>query len=172
MAFNLQVALNIGSVLMNAKQMNRSMCLDISGFLYRLPGEEFLNNFITTQATRKQFIDRSVIQVKHKNTEKDLTVHVEAAFDYKLENFTWASGEPVQQKYWAKRFNYIYPRLTTRVIHDYLGLSVAEIGNRYFYKIEAFVEPVKCVLRNYLILQRVNLHFVFRTHHTHRIKDL
>ena len=73
------------------------------GFFYRLPGEEFLNNFITTQATRKQFIDRSVIQVKHKNTEKDLTVHVEAAFDYKIENFTWASGEPVQQKYLGKK---------------------------------------------------------------------
>ena len=120
---------------MNAKQMNRTMCLSKCGFFYRLPGEDFLNNFINKKAVRKKLVDSNVIVTKHKDKKKDLSIHIDAEFDYDIENFTWASGEPVQQKYWAKRFSYAYPRLTTRVIYDYRGLFVAEIGNRFFYVI-------------------------------------
>ena len=125
MIFDIFNIFNISSVFLNSKQMNRSMCLDKCGFLYRLPGEDFLKDFIDKSRTAEPLIKKSVLLTKHKDTKTDLTIHFDAIFDYEIENFTWvSSGKPVQQRYWAKRFSYVYPRLTTRVIQPrawYLG---------------------------------------------------
>ena len=125
--FGVLNVLNIGSVLMNAEKMNRSMCLAKCGFFYHLPDEDFIKDFIIKSTTVTPLIETSIVQKKHIDTKKDLTVHIDVAFDYNIENFTWArSGKPVQQKYWAKRFSSVYPILTTRVIQSCLGLFVAE----------------------------------------------
>ena len=130
--FKTRNVLNIGSVLMNAEKMNRSMCLAKCGFFYHLPGEDFLKSFVSKSTTVTPLIEKSLIKRKHENPKKDLTVHVDATFDYNIENFTWASGELIQQKYWAKRFNYVYPVLTTRVIQGCFGPYVAEVRDRIF----------------------------------------
>ena len=116
---------------MNAEKMNRSMCSAKCGFFYHLPGEDFLKDFINKSTTVTPLIERSVVQKKHIDTKKDLTVHIDAIFDYDIENFTWTrDGKPVQQKYWAKQYDFIYPILATRVIQGCFGLFVAEFRDR------------------------------------------
>ena len=79
--FGVLNVLNIGSVLMNAEKMNRSMCLAKCGFFYHLPDEDFIKDFIIKSTTVTPLIETSVVQKKHIGTKKDLTVHIDVEFD-------------------------------------------------------------------------------------------
>ena len=64
--------------------MNRSMCLDNCSFLYRLPGEDFLKDFIRKSRATEPLIEKPVILRKHKDTKTDLAVHFDATLTWKI----------------------------------------------------------------------------------------
>ena len=99
--------LNISSVLLNAKMMNRSRCIDNCGFFRHLPREDFLANFETTETRIKlaPIIQKLLLKlsqgaqwVDKGKSEMDLTVHVDATYDFEIENFTWTDENPIPQR--------------------------------------------------------------------------
>ena len=126
---------NVSSLLLNAQYMSRLQCIEKCGFFRNLPGEDFLTDFVTTPVTIKLApIIKTLSQEsrqKGSNMKKDLTVHIDASYDYKVENFTWANKKVIEQRHWATRFNLYYPKLTTRVVQGCSGPFITEIRDLF-----------------------------------------
>lgn len=121
---------NVSSVLLNAKLMNRSACIEKCGFFRHLPGEDFLADFVTTPVTIKlaPIVHKLLTKSRQNSGKGDLTVHIDASYDYQIQNFTWTGGKPIAKRYWATRFNLYYPKLTTRVIQGCSGAFATQVG--------------------------------------------
>ena len=69
----------------------------------------------------------------------DLTVHLDATYDFRIENFTWTHANPIPGRYWAIRFNEFYPKINTRIVQGCSGAFVTEnlpMRNDVLYKNE------------------------------------